>query len=296
MIELKHDTYLVTGAAGFIGSHLVNEIKKRGKTVIGIDNFVNSSREDHPDVLDRDVSDFADFKNEFCNVDVVCHLAASKCTVCRQDPKRDLMTNAYGSFNVFTKALMAGVKKVIHASTGSVFNGKPRSFYGVSKLAGESYLRAFQEYYPEFNFTSIRYHHVYGPGQDASPKGGVIPIFITKLLRKEPITIFGDGFQQRNFTYVKDVVNYTLAAESRWDGQFIDLAEPDSMTILELAKVLGEIMGVTPEIVFENERPGDIRAFDICDSVMMRKDFYWAQFRQNIKETIEYYENIGLHP
>lgn len=293
MTELKHDTYLVTGAAGFIGSHIFEEIKNQGKHVVGIDNFENSQT--NSNVLDIDIARPMDIESIFHGIDVVFHNAASKCTVCRKDPKRDLMTNAQGSFNVFNAAQRAGVKKVIHASTGSVFNGKPKTFYGVSKLAGESYLRAFKEYYPEFNFTSIRYHHVYGPRQDAGPNGGVIPIFITRLLKGVPITIFGDGFQQRHFTYVKDVVDYNFRAETEWNGQFIDLAEPDSMTLLELVKILGEMMGVRPIVKFADAKPGDIKSFDVCNTVVKRKDFYWASFRQNLKATIEYYETIGLY-
>jgi nucleoside-diphosphate-sugar epimerase len=295
--ELQYDKYCVTGAAGFIGSHIAEEIIRQGKEVVCVDNLVAGDPDNlesiesskNARIINWDVID-SDFKFNLKDVDVIFHNAASKCTVCREDPKLDLMTNALGSYYVFEAARQTGVKKVIHASTGSVFNGKPKSFYGVSKLAGESYLRAFKEYYPDFNFTSIRYHHVYGPRQDSGPNGGVIPIFITKLLKGEPVPIFGDGFQQRHFTYVKDVVDYNFRAEARWDNQFIDLAEPDSMTLLELVKMLASIMNVSPVIEFHDAKPGDIRSFDVCDSVIKRRDFYWAQFRENLKETIEYYK------
>jgi UDP-glucose 4-epimerase len=239
-------------------------------------------------MVNEDISDFEAILQYFKDVDVVFHNAASKCTVCRNDPWKDLDVNAKGSLNVFEASRHYGVKKVIHASTGSVFGGKPKSFYGVSKLAGESYLRAFKEYYPDFNFTAIRYHHVFGSRQESGPNGGVVPIFIRKLLNGEPLIVYGDGYQQRHFTYVKDVVDWNFKCESEFDGEFINLAERDPMDLRQLIQILKEITGIETKIEYRPVREGDIKRFDVSDSVIKKHDFYWSRFRENLKETIKY--------
>ena len=309
MRQLIHDKYLVTGAAGFIGSHIAEEIVRQGKKVVCIDNMVAGKQENLDSFWDDElctkyncgVEDYCileveDGKKEISrleaimsDVDVVFHNAASKCTVCRENPWQDLITNAFGSYSVFEAARKAGVKKVVHASTGSVFGGKPKSFYGVSKLAGESYLRAFKEYYPDFKFTSIRYHHVFGPRQESGPNGGVVPIFIDKILKGDTVCIHGDGLQERHFTYVKDVVGFNFRCETEYDGSFVDYAEPDGMTIFQLYTILKGMINNDHELKFIDSKPGDIKKFDVSNSVKKRRDFYWAEFRQNIKDTIESY-------
>lgn len=282
MVELKHKRYLVTGSAGFIGGHLVEEIKRQGKEVVEIDIKTGV-----------DVCEVRELEPLFKDVDVVFHEACSKCTVCRRDPVRDLETNALGSYNVFMASRLSGVKKVVHASTGSVNGGKPKSFYGVSKQAGENYLRAFSEYYPEFRFTSIRYHHVYGPRQYGGEGGGVIPIFINRILDGKPIEVHGDGEQQRHFTYVKDVVDFNFrCANGEFDGEFVDLAEHTPTTLNQLIRVLTEL--IPDRLVggnFTEARPGDIRAFDVSRSPLpnLGTAEYDARFRENLRKTIEYY-------
>lgn len=298
MTPLKHDKYLVTGAAGFIGSHIAEELVKQGKYVVGID-VVTRPKSLLAWMLPKyrsefhlaDVCDFKAIASKFEGVDVVFHEACSKCTVCREDPVRDLETNALGSYNVFEAARRAGVKKVIHASTGSVNGGKPKSFYGVSKQAGESYLRAFAEYYPGFRFTSIRYHHVYGPRQNSGTGGGVIPIFITKMLNDECLEIHGDGDQQRHFTYVKDVVGFNFRCESEFDGEFVDLAEHTPTTLNQLVATLSEVVGKRAAGHYELARAGDIRTFDVSRSPLanLGANEYDKRFRRNLKETVEYY-------
>lgn len=300
MHKLKHDRYLVTGSHGFIGSHIAEQIVKQGKEVVCIDNMVAGKAENVESWWDNDlctavhenVSNFGAIEQYFKDVDVVFHNAASKCTVCRKHPWRDLHTNARGSFNVFEAARQGGVKKVIHASTGSVSGGKPKSFYGVSKLAGESYLRAFGEYFNDFNFTVIRYHHVYGPRQESSKNGGVIPIFITELLNGGTVEIHGDGLQQRHFTYVKDVVDWNFRCESEFDGEFIDLAEPEPTTIFQLYKILSGIIFSDCEVEGGFEKLGDIKKFDVSKSVIKPHDDYSEKFKQHLKETIKYYAKL----
>jgi len=156
-----------------------------------------------------------------------------------------------------------GVQKVIHASTGSVNNGRPKSFYGVSKSAGESYLKAFHEYYPNFAFSCLRYFHVIGIRQDDSIFGGVVPIFIKRLYFDKPLLIYGDGYQIRHFTDVKDVVSANFWASNiiRPSCETYDVVSEISITILELAKLLCKIMERREDFVFLPEKKGDINSF-----------------------------------
>jgi UDP-glucose 4-epimerase len=250
MIALTGNKYLVTGSNGFIGSHLCDEIERQGKEVVRVDLK-----------LGRDII----HSNEkwFKDVDVVFHQACSKCTVCRDNPYRDLRANAWGTFRVVETAIKMGVKKVVHASTGSINDGEPKSFYGVSKMAGEAYLGAFSEYHPSFRWTSLRYHHVFGPRQDSSDKGGVIPIFIRQALAGGPITVDGDGKQVRLFTHVKDVVaaNLLCAEDPRTDGKVFNVMSDVTESILSLAHTVKDLCGGDIPIVHRDPKPGDIRKF-----------------------------------
>jgi UDP-glucose 4-epimerase len=295
MTPLKHNIYLCTGAAGFIGSHICEQIVKQGKKVIAVDNLINGKTENLPksdlcEFWPIDVRNANELRKAMQGVDVVFHNAASKCTVCRTNPYLDLDVNAKGSFNVFQAAIESGVKKVVHASTGSVNGGSPVSYYGVSKAAGESYLRAFKEYYPEFRYSCIRYHHVMGPRQDDSDNGGVIPIFIRNILQGKPIKIFGDGFQERHFTFVSDLVdiNFQMANESKWDGCFLNFANPNAVSInnlvLELTYRQSDFEG---DILYYPARPGDIRKFN---SAMFYRNYDYTPFAEGLRETIQWYK------
>ena len=250
MIALTGKKYLVTGSNGFIGSHLCDEIERQGKEVVRVDLK-----------LGRDV--LKSHEKWFKDVDVVFHQACSKCTVCREDPYKDLRVNAYGTFKVIETSIKMGVKKVVHASTGSINDGDPKSFYGVSKMAGEAYLGAFNEYHPSFRWTSLRYHHVFGPRQDASDKGGVIPIFIRQALAGGPITVDGDGKQVRLFTHVKDVVaaNLLCAEDPRTDGKVFNVMSDVTESIISLAHTVKDLCGGNVPIVHRDSKPGDIRKF-----------------------------------
>ena len=307
MINVHGEKFLVTGGAGFIGSHICEELVNQGKQVVCVDDFSNGCIENLDPWWDTKLcslfnSDLSveldcDMEEIFDGVDVVFHEACSKCTVCREDPQKDLMVNAWGSFRVFDYASRVGAK-VVHASTGSVYGDcvsqhesapyAPKSFYGVSKLAGEQYLRAWSEY-SGLKWVGLRYFHVYGPRQDNSDKGGVIPIFITRMVNGEPITIFGDGEQTRSFTYVKDVVNANfLAANSAgMEGEYYNVASGMSVSLNELVGVLKGITGMDCSVVYEPERQGDIKFFDVWNNkIGIGK---WTQLREGLEKTIGYY-------
>jgi len=279
-MKLSYDNYLVTGGAGFIGSHLGEAIVKQGKKLVILDNLITGKRENLEPWWDEqlctfveaDISDYNSIHPYFDSVDIVFHNAASKCTVCRKAPNTDLMVNAWGSLNVFRASQSAGVKKVIHASTGSTMEGNPKSFYGVSKLAAENYLAVMREYHPEFVYSILRYYHVYGTRQDNSDEGGVIPIFIRNVLNNEPIVIFGDGKQVRHFTTVEDVVKANLYVsevdEFSWYPESpLTVVSDVKISILDLAHLICELMGKPDhEIIFRPEKHGDVKNFEFVRS------------------------------
>lgn len=280
-------TSVVTGGAGFAGSHLIDELLRRGDEVICVDNLVGSQGstrnidhlEDHPrlTVVIEDLLDWS-ARERLDGVDTVFHQAASKNTVSRDDPERDLAVNAQATLRLLMNAATSGVRKFVHASTGSVFGElqakqdedhptRPRSFYGVSKLAGEGYCRVVNEMYG-LNTTVLRYYHVIGPRQDDSDNGGVVPIFIKRCEEGRPLTIFGTGEQVRSFTSVNDVVsaNLLVAALEETEGEAYNCASGIQVSIQELAEFVIESTESDVGIEYADWRPGDIIRFDIDNS------------------------------
>ena len=310
---LQYDSALVTGGAGFIGSHICEELVAQSKRVVCLDNQVAGSKENIAHLLPlenfqfvrADVSEFEQMAPHFEGIDVVFHNAASKNTVCMDDPELDLRVNGWGAWCVAEASRRAGVQKVVHASTGSVYGElvespqdethplAPRSFYGTSKLAGESYFRAFAAYHSDFRYSVIRYFHVYGPRQESGDWGGVIPIFIRRAFRGEPLVIYGDGSQVRSFTYVRDDVeaNIVLANNGEADNEAYNAASGIQVTVLELAHMILHLMGRPElEIRFESWRPGDIRFFDV-DNIKIRKlgVEFPTTFEGGLQTTVDWY-------
>lgn len=302
---------LVTGGAGFIGSHIVEHLVSMGVHTVSVDNYFAGKRENlaHLNGLNNfeevkcDITDFASLKPLFSDIDVVFHQAASKKTICLNDPRRDLEINAEGTFNLLELARDTGVSKFVHASTGSVYGEAkyfpqdeehpvdPSSYYGVSKLAGEKYVRAFGKLYG-MDTTVLRYFHVYGPRQESSEVGGVVSIFIRKLLDGQPITIFGDGTQQRSFTFVKDVVqaNINAATMPIARSKTYNCASGVQVTVRDLANKVAEILGVVPQIQHSDWMPGDIKVFDI-DNSLIRQELdlsFLTDFERGLRQTVEW--------
>lgn len=281
----KYKKALVTGGAGFIGSHLCKQLIQEGLEVISIDNLVNGKMENieaimnHPNFTfaDLDILDYEALKPYFEGVDVVFHEACSKNTVSLLNPKLDLEVNIIGTYHVLELARLNKVKKVVHASSGSVYGEPiifpesedhpkdPESYYGTSKLAGEQYCLTFNKLH-DMNITVLRYFHVYGPFQDDSDKGGVVSIFTKKLLKDQQPTIYGDGSQLRSFTFVEDVVRANLfcAMDERTKGEAYNVASGDKITINELFKSLRTFTQKDHiEPIYEDWRIGDIKLFDV---------------------------------
>lgn len=292
---------IVTGGAGFIGSHLCNKLIDHGHQVICIDNFATGKLDNIKHLMDHYnfqfvKSDILEVNiNVFKDVDFVFHNACSKCTVCRDVPFKDLMVNAYGSWRTFHNAISHGKPsvKVIHASTGSVLGGKPKTFYGASKLAGQAYLSAFKEYYTDFDYTILQYYHVFGTRQNDSSKGGVIPIFIRQILNNQPVTVEGTGQQERHFTHVDDIVKANLASMAKGSEETFKVASDFKISILDLAKTLYRLMDKEENIVFLPPRQGDVMRFDI-DNKPIKKlcngDIFGWNFELKLLELIEFYK------
>lgn len=315
-MDFKYSHVLVTGGAGFIGSHIVEELLKLGVEVTSIDNYIGGKHENLADLpnqhllheINCDVTNYEDLKQYFPGIDVVFHEAASKKTICLKDPRMDLRINAEGTFNILELSRDFGVKKVVHASTGSVYGEAqyfpqdenhplvPTSYYGVSKLAGEKYVKAFEHLY-NLDTTVLRYFHVYGPRQEsADNKGGVVAIFCRRAMAGLPLIIYGDGTQQRSFTFVKDVVRANLLAASspNTKGEVYNCASALKITVSQLAEMIGKVCGQDNLVIeYQDWLPGDIKVFDIEHKKIESLGFEgWTSFERGLKETIEWYKKV----
>jgi nucleoside-diphosphate-sugar epimerase len=302
--KLRGKKVLVTGGAGFVGSHLCEELLKLGAKVISLDDM-SAGRDanirifqDHPNYrfVKGSVTDNNDEMREiFDGLDTVFHNAASKKNICLHDPKQDLQVNAGGTLNLLLLAKEFGTRKFVHASTGSVYGEpsifptteahpfNPVSYYGVSKLAGERYVDTFHTLYG-MDTTILRYFHVFGPRQESNEFGGVVSIFMRKIAENKNPIVFGDGHQVRSFTWVKDLVQVNLESACRdaAAGQVYNAASSIRVSVIDLAKNMLRFTGADHlEVEFGDPLVGDIMNFDIDNSkvceelgVQFNKDFW----------------------
>jgi len=272
--------YLVTGGAGFIGSNLVEELVRRGERVRVLDNFSTGKRENIAPWLERieliagDVCDLGTVRRAMEGVDYVLHQAAlSSVPRSIDDPIRTHHCNATGTLNVLIAARDAGVRRLVYASSSSVYGDSPTlpkqedmptdtfSPYAVSKLAGEHYCRVFYRVYG-LETVCLRYFNVFGPRQDpTSQYAAVIPKFVTAMLSGRRPVVYGDGRQSRDFTYVTNVVEGNLLAcrAEGVAGEVFNIACGQSFTVLELVEELGRVLGMEVRPEFAPPQPGDIK-------------------------------------
>tara|TARA_B100002019_G_C21266193_1_gene599582 strand:+ start:1317 stop:2297 length:981 start_codon:yes stop_codon:yes gene_type:complete len=300
---------IVTGGAGFVGSHLVDTLLHYGLEVISIDDYsagktINLSQNlSNPlfKEVNADITNVDEIRDLFKGIDIVFHQACSKNTICMTDPVRDLTVNAEGTLNVLHCAKDFGIKKVVHASTGSVYGEpfkfpsneshplKPVSYYGVSKLAGERYVNLFNGLHG-LDTVVLRYFHVYGPRQDNSDVGGVVSIFCRRAHQGKNLIIFGDGTQVRSFTHVSDVVRINLLAaiNSKMISNVYNCASGVKVTIQELAEaVLSHYNNPNISIEYADWKPGDIKRFDVDNSLLRECGFSFEKdFESGLNETI----------
>lgn len=278
--------FVVTGGAGFIGSHLVDRLLEMGHKVRVVDNFSTGKRENlyhhkgrpELEVVEGDILQVDLMREVIEGSDYVLHQAAIP-SVPRsvEDPWSTHRANVEGTFIVLDLARQCGVKRVVFASSSSVYGNvkgvpeevpkketlppSPLSPYAASKLAGEGYCTAFFESYG-LETVVLRYFNIFGPRQDpTSPYASVIPRFASALMAGRPPVIYGDGGQTRDFTYVANVVDANISAcySNRAPGRVINVACGESVSVLRLFETMRGIVGSKVEPRFDPPRPGDVR-------------------------------------
>jgi nucleoside-diphosphate-sugar epimerase len=269
---------LVTGGAGFIGSNLVDALVERGDDVRVLDNFSTGNRANlersEAEIVEGELRSYERVHAAMRGIEVVYHLGALG-SVPRsvQDPLTSSAVNVEGTLNVLLAARDEGVRRVIFSSSTSVYGSSrdlptsestppdPISPYGVAKLAAERYCVSFARVYP-FETVVLRYFNVFGPRQDPrSQYAAVVPLFITAIAAGEPVTIFDDGDQSRDFTYVDNVVaaNLQAAAADGVSGRIFNVSAGQPATVNELADTIGRLLNKPVERRYLPPRAGDLR-------------------------------------
>jgi nucleoside-diphosphate-sugar epimerase len=301
---------LVTGGAGFIGSHLVERLVRDGKKVRVMDNFVTGKREnlkniEKIDLVEGDILDLEMVRKAVDGVEVVFHQAALRSVpLSVDDPLPSNDVNIRGTLNILLASRDAGIKRVVYASSSSVYGDSfrlpktedqacaPISPYAVSKLAAENYCSVFTKVYG-LETISLRYFNVFGPRQDPrSQYAAVIPKFISRALKGKPLEVHGDGLQSRDFTYIDDVVqaNVLAAAAEKGAGEMFNVACGKAYSILDLIASLSRILGKDLRWVHTPSRHGDVRhtLADISKARKMLGYKVQAEFEQGLNETYRY--------
>lgn len=276
MSELNKKSVLVTGGAGFIGSNLVAELVRKGCEVTVLDNLFSgyiNNLDPYPSVkfIEGDVRDMMVVEEAVNGSEVIFHLAASvgnKRSI--DNPLEDAGVNVLGTLNILEAARKNGVKKIVVSSSAGIFGElktipiredhpiEPDTPYGCTKLCEEKLSLAYSKLYP-IEVICLRYFNVYGPNQRYDAYGNAIPIFVFRMLRGEPLYIFGDGEQTRDFVYVKDVVRANiLAAESEGVSDAFNIGSGASVTVNELIRIITGYSDNDCQVVHTSKRPGDV--------------------------------------
>jgi len=308
--------YLVTGGAGFIGSHLSEELVRRGHQVRVADSLVTGKRSnlDHlpaVEFLEGDVSDLEFARTAVAGVDYVLHQAALP-SVPRsvKDPITSNRANVDGTLNVLVAARDAGVRRVVFAGSSSAYGNtatspkhedmptSPLSPYALQKVVGEQYLQMFTSLYG-LETVTIRYFNVFGPRQDpSSPYSGVISLFASALLENRAPTIYGDGEQSRDFTYVANVVDGVLRAceATGASGRVINVATGSSISLNALFEAMRKLIGATVKPEYAEPRAGDVR--DSLADLRLAKEILGYKptvpFEEGLKRTVEWYRSTSV--
>ena len=307
-------TYLITGVAGFIGSSLARALLARGDRVRGIDNLSTGKPENVAEILGQidfhqvDLLDFSRVERACRGIDYVLHEAAIP-SVPRsvEDPLESNRANIDATVNLLVAARDAKVKRVVYAASSSAYGDTPTlpkredmlpcpvSPYAVAKLAGEHYMSTFWRCYGLVT-VSLRYFNVFGPRQDpGSPYSGVLAKFITQMLAGNSPTIFGDGQQSRDFTFVDNVIHANhLALEapaSEVAGRVFNVASGTQVDLNRTFRILKQLIGYSGEVRYRAERPGDVK-HSLADLSLAKKHLGYEPrvgLEEGLRQTIEWY-------
>ncbi|TWU20860.1 SDR family oxidoreductase [Bythopirellula polymerisocia] len=307
---------LVTGGAGFIGSHITSALVERGDKVRVLDNLCAGKREnlthlgDAVELIEGDVADPRATAAAVEGMDLIFHQAALASVP--RSVTAPLDTNAAcvtGTVTLLDAARKSGVRRLVYAGSSSAYGNTPQpakteqdlpaplSPYAAAKLAAEYYCQAFTETFG-LETVTIRYFNVFGPRQDpTSEYSAVIPIFVSLMLQGKRPTIYGDGLQSRDFTYVADIVRGNLlAAESQAAvGKSINVATGKQFTLLDLVAAINRVLGTAIEPIFADPRPGDVRE-SLADTTLAQKLLKFESqisFDEGLELSIDYYRSLN---
>lgn len=306
-------TYVVTGGAGFIGSHIAERLLKDGHKVRIVDNFITGKR-DNLALLQGDVefyevsiTDAAALRPIFEGVDTVFHHAAlASVPLSIEKPLLTHEHNATGTLNVLVAAKDAGVRRVVYAASSSAYGNdaseqqaettppKPISPYGVSKLAGEYYCQSFAHVY-DLETVCLRYFNVFGTRQDpTSQYAAVIPLFVTSMIDGQAPVIYGDGLQSRDFCFVENIVHGNLLAAQveQANGEVINIATGMRVNLLELVAQINTHLGTDIQPIHAEGRAGDVKhsRADITKAGKLLGYAPVVEFDSGLRQTVEWYQ------
>jgi UDP-glucose 4-epimerase len=302
---------LVTGGAGFIGSHIVDQSIITGHEVAIVDNLWEEGGGKTQNINSRatfyraDVTDDATLARIFNEVrpEVVSHQAAQhSVAISTKNPQLDARVNVLGLLNVLTNCARVGTRKIVFASSGATYGTPaslpiteqtpqhPESPYGITKMVAEHYLRYWQDAYG-LTYTALRYGNVFGPRQDPNGEAGVIAIFAKRFLNHDSVRIDWDGEQQKDYVYVEDVARANVLAFEKGGNDIFCIATGRGASVNELYHLLEKITGYTPEIVRAPKRPGDIYLayFDCSKAAHLLGWQPRETLEEGIKKTVDFF-------
>jgi UDP-glucose 4-epimerase len=300
---------VVTGGAGFIGSHLVEALIQSGFEVHIIDNFSTGKRSYIHPLATLHIMDICSIEAKKLIIqekpDYLFHLAA-QADVGRStlNPKEDANINIIGTINLLDACKEASVKKIIFSSTSAIYGNtlkniieeedqpSPLSYYGLSKLSAENYIKLYNIFF-DLPYTILRYGNVYGPRQTAKGEGGVIAVFLEKVKNDKSLKIHGDGKQTRDYIYVKDVANANIAAIKNGDNDTFQISTGMSTSIIDLVAILNEIHNKDLPYFHTIDRVGDIKHSCLANCKAMKK-LEWKptySIKKGIEETYQFSMN-----